>query len=275
MIDEKRLDREREFHDEWAANALKDLPDPKHVNEALTSPELRFIHKTLAPVRGKTVLDVGCGLGEASAYFAMCGADVTSTDLSPGMLKTTDALAKKSGVSVKTHVSAAEDLGLAKDVKFDIIYVGNLFHHVDIQATVRRLTPHLKDDGVLVSWDPVAYNPLINIYRWIATETRTPDEHPITFKDVKFFKSQFQESQTKFFWLTSLLIFVLMVVAQRRNPNKVRFWKAVVDESDRWAWLYKPLEAIDRVLLSVFPFLGWLCWNMVFIGRKPIRGIKS
>lgn len=274
-MDEDRLDRERDFHDEWASKALDDLPDPKHVNEALTSPELRYIHRALDPVKGRTVLDVGCGLGEASVYFAMRGAEVTATDLSPGMLRATEALANRSGVSVKTHVAAAEDLGLGPDVRFDIIYVGNLFHHVDLEATLRKLTPHLKDDGVLVSWDPVAYNPLINIYRWIATETRTPDEHPITRSDVKFLKSRFRETQVKFFWLTSLAIFVLMVLAQRRNPNKVRFWKLVVDESDKWAWLYKPLESVDRVLLTVFPFLGWLCWNLVFIGRQPVRESMS
>ena len=271
MNDQERLERERKFHNEWASEAQKNLPNARHVNEALTSPELRYIHRTLAPVVGKSVLDVGCGLGEASVYFAICGADVTATDLSPGMLEATQALARNAGVKLKTHLSNAEDLGLSATEKFDIIYVGNLFHHVDIEATVDRLTPHLKDNGTLVSWDPVAYNPLINIYRAIATETRTVDEHPLTKKDVRNLQSKFARSEVKFFWFTSLLIFILMVIAQGRNPNKVRFWKAVVDESDRWAWLYRPLEAIDRVILTLFPFLGWLCWNVVIVGRDPIR----
>ena len=39
----------------------------------------------------KTLLDVGCGLGEASVYFAMEGACVTSLDISKSML---DSVAK-------------------------------------------------------------------------------------------------------------------------------------------------------------------------------------
>lgn len=262
-----RLERERAHHDAWASESA--LPDARHVNEALTSPELRYIHRQLAPIKGKRVLDVGCGLGEASAYFAMCGADVTATDLSPGMLKATATLAQANGVSVRTHLSAAEDFGLAEE--FDVIYVGNLFHHVDIEATLARLLPLLKANGTLVSWDPVKYNPLINVYRAIATETRTPDEHPLTFRDVRVLRARFADSSTKFFWLSTLAIFVIMALS--RNPNKTRYWKAVVDESSKWAPLYRPLAALDAVLLAMFPFLGWLCWNVVFIGRGVKRDV--
>lgn len=272
MLEQNRLDRERAFHDKWASEEVKSLPNCRHVNEALTSPELRYIHSQINPVKGLKVLDVGCGLGEASAYFAIKGADVTSMDLSPEMLKATTTLAEANGVKVKTHVSAAEDLGLKAGEVFDVIYVGNLFHHVDIGSTLHRLVPHLKKDGRLVSWDPLAYNPLINVYRMIAKDVRTEDEHPLTRTDVKLIGKHFGKTEVKFFWFFSLIIFVLMAIMQRRNPNKERFWKVVVDESDRWAWLYRPLAKLDEIVLSVFPFLGWLCWNIVIIGSQPIEG---
>ena len=272
-MDNQRFDREREFHDKWASAA--ELPDPRHVNEALTSPELRYIHRHLSPVKGKKVLDLGCGLGEASVYFAMCGADTTSIDLSPEMLRATDKLAEKNGVRVTTHLAAAEDLKLKKDQLFDIIYVGNLFHHVDVAATVKMLMPHLKPDGILASWDPVAYNPVINVYRRMAMDVRTVDEHPLKSKDIREITKSFAKADVKFFWLTTLALFLIMAFVQGRNPNKVRYWKAVVDESDKWAWLYRPLAAIDGLLLSLLPPLKWLCWNVVIIARHPKQASQN
>ena len=65
------------------------------------------------------------------------------------------------------------------------------------------------------------------------------------------------------------LIFVIMVVVQRRDPNKERFWKVVVREGDKWRWLYRPLEMLDRIVLAVIPPMRLLCWNVVICAGKP------
>jgi hypothetical protein len=57
-------------------------------------------------------------------------------------------------------------------------------------------------------------------------------------------------------------------VVQGRDPNQERYWKKVVEEADRWAWLYRPLELLDKVLLLI-PFLRPLCWNVVIVGQGP------
>ena len=261
--------QEEAFHDQWASSVDTTSIDVVQMSEAATSPELRHIFASLGNLKGRKVLDVGCGLGEASVYFALKGADVVATDLSDGMLKATAQLAGQHGVQLRTHKSDAEDL-LLGDEKFDVIYVGNLFHHVAVEPTVQRLKRHLKPDGVLASWDPLAYNPLINVYRAIATDVRTPDEHPLTLRDLRVFRKHFGEVKNRYFWLTSLLVFILMFAFQRRNPNKVRFWKAVVQESERWEPIYRPLERLDQVLLTVLPFLRPLCWNVVILARNPI-----
>ena len=264
-----RKDREEEFHDNWARGEEISKIDVRGMNEAATAPEMRCIRQALGHIKGKTLLDVGCGLGEASVYFAMEGAEVIASDLSQGMLDATTELAKHNGVTVTCHKSDAEDLGFPADKQFDIIYVGNLFHHVDIETTLTRLIPHLKPEGVLVSWDPLTYNPLINVYRRMATEVRTEDERPFSLSDIRKFDKFFGTVHKEWFWLTTLAVFISMAVVQRRNPNKERFWKKVVQESKQWEWMYKPLAALDKALLKLFPFLGPLCWNVVLVCRNP------
>lgn len=266
----ERKAAEEVFHDEWAASEDVTQIDVRQRNEACTAPEMRHLRQALGDLRGKALLDIGCGLGEASVYFALEGARVTATDVSPGMCDATRRLAEANGVTLETHVSAAEDLRLGRR-QFDVIYTGNTLHHADLEATMARLLPHLRADGTFVSWDPVAYNPLINIYRRIATRVRTPDEHPLRLRDVKAITSHFARVEVRWFWLTTLLVFVCMVAVQWRNPNRERFWKKVVDEADDWAWLYRPLERLDRFLLKVLPFLRPLCWNVVVVGRSPLH----
>jgi SAM-dependent methyltransferase len=264
----ERKAAEEAFHDQWAASEDVDTIDVRQRNEACTAPEMRHLRAALGDLRGKELLDVGCGLGEASVYFALEGARVTATDVSPGMCAAARRLAERHEAPIETHVSAAEDLRLGTR-QFDIIYTGNTLHHVDIASTMRRLLPHLRPGGTFVSWDPLAYNPVINIYRRIATGVRTPDEHPLRLRDIREITSHFQSAEVRWFWLSTLLIFGWMAAGQRRSPNRERYWKKVVDEADRWEKIYWPLEQLDRLVLRLLPFLRPLCWNVVIVARGP------
>lgn len=261
---------EETFHDDWAASEDVESIDVRKRNEACSAPEMRHVRRVLGDLRGKSLLDVGCGLGEACVYFALEGATVTATDVSPGMCDITRRLALANSVELETHVSAAEDLHLGNR-QFDVIHTANTLHHVNIAETMDRLLPHLRPNGCFVSWDPVGYNPLINVYRRIATEVRTPDEHPLRLRDVRLISSRFETCEVRWFWFTTLAVFLWMVLVQRRNPNQVRLWKKVIDDADRISWLYRPLERIDRFVLALLPFLRPLCWNVVVIGRHPRR----
>jgi 2-polyprenyl-3-methyl-5-hydroxy-6-metoxy-1,4-benzoquinol methylase len=267
--EQERFDNEEEFHDNWALSEDVANIDVMNINESITAPEMRHITKSLGDITNKKLLDLGCGLGEASVYFAIKGANVTATDISGKMLELTKDLGKRYNVDITTHKSTAEELLLGNKKKFDIIYAGNLFHHIQIDEVMPRLTAILKDDGRLVSWDPIAYNPIINVYRRMAMKVRTVDEHPLKVKDIRNFNNYFGKVELKYFWFSTLTIFIIMALVQFRNPNKVRYWKKVVEEGNKWAPIYKPLAALDRLLLTIFPPFKYLCWNVVVIASQP------
>src|SRR5882724_5884736 len=87
--------RETVFHDAWAAATKLDDVRVLECFEAPTALENCFILQKMGELAGKTILDIGAGLGESSVYFALKGARVTTTDISPMMVKTVLQLANK------------------------------------------------------------------------------------------------------------------------------------------------------------------------------------
>jgi SAM-dependent methyltransferase len=258
---------ERNFHDGWANEQL--LADVLIIEsfEAATALETRFIVSKMGDLNGKKVLDVGCGLGEAAIYFALRGADVTASDLSPKMIQKVQQLAERYGVTVKTLVGPAEELALENE-SFDFIYSSNLIHHLhDRAAFFRTVSAALKQDGSFYSWDPLTYNPIVWIYRWLAFGVRTPTETPLNRRDLKFIQSQFKHVELHFFWLFGLVIFFKYFLIDRLNPNKVRYWKHVLKETSSSLWWWRPLERMDRFLTKI-PIVNLLSWTVVVQGKK-------
>jgi SAM-dependent methyltransferase len=267
MDKEKELKKEETFHDEWASSIdiSKVMVDESF--EACTSPENRMIMQKLGIIWGKRILELGCGAGEASVYFAKKGAEVIATDLSSGMLEVVQKVAEMHNVKVKTVKCSSDNMPF-DDESFDIVYAANLLHHVDINTTLIEVRRVLKTGGIFVSWDPLAHNPLINIYRKIATKVRTKDEHPIRMQQVKDIKHIFSRVDVKTTWLFTLWLFIRFYLIERVHPNKERYWKKILIEHRRLEKSYTGLEKLDNKVLKTFPFLGRYCWNIVLFARK-------
>ena len=139
--------KEREFHDDWAETINCHEVKVRETFNACTSPEPIWIRNQLGNLRNKRILELGAGAGEAAVYFALEGADVTATDLSPGMLDVTKRVADLHGVALKTIVSSAEDLSVFPSDSFDIVYAANTLHHVDIEKCLDEVKRVLKPGG--------------------------------------------------------------------------------------------------------------------------------
>ena len=260
-------EREVEFHDKWAHDTNLDAINVREAFEAPTALENAFVLQQMGSLKGKKLLDVGAGLGESSVYFALQGADVTTTDISPGMVETALKLGEKFGVKMTGRVSTGESLN-AEPGTYDFVYIANLVHHIhDRPALWNQVHAALKPGGRFFSIDPIAYNPVINQYRRMATEVRTIDEMPLTRADLTLVREFFPGAETRHFWISTLALFVKYAYWDRVHPNEDRYWKRIFRETDASLGWWKPLAALDQVLTRV-PGLKWWSWNIVMQGRK-------
>ena len=261
------LRKEQTFHDRWAAAIDVEGIQVKDYFESCTAPENRFILKYLGSVEGKSLLDLGCGAGENSVYFATRGARCVAADYSPGMVEVALKLAQANGVAVEGKVVNAMAIDFP-DNTFDIVYASNLLHHIPEPAiAIQEAYRVLKPGGMFCFWDPLKHNPVINVYRRIATEVRTEDETPLDINIVKQAESLFSKTIYDTFWLASLWIFLQFYLIEKVNPNEERYWKKIILEQKRLETEYLWLEKIDSLLKKI-PLMKRFAWNLAVVAQK-------
>lgn len=266
MLDET-LSKERQFHDAWAAAIDVDGILVADYFEACTAPENRFILEQLGNISGKYLLDLGCGAGENSVYFAQKGANCVAADYSPGMVEVALKLAAANGVNIQGCTANAMELDFA-DNTFDIVYASNLLHHIPEPAiALREMHRVLKPGGKACFWDPLKHNPVINVYRRIATEVRTDDEMPLDINIIHKVQSLFSQTAYDTFWLATLWIFLHFYLIEKINPNQERYWKKIIIDHKKISPAYQRLERIDYYLKKI-PFIKRFAWNIAVVATK-------
>ncbi len=261
------LVKEKEFHDGWAKQEDFEKIKVKELFDSPVAMENKFILEQMGDLKGKRLLDIGAGLGESSVYFALKGAKVTAVDLSPEMVRLSKQLATRFGVEIEGVVAAAESLNVGRE-QFDIVYAANILHHVtNKDSFYQQIEKALVKGGKVYTFDPLCYNPVINVYRNMATEVRTEDEAPLSFEDVRLFAKYFKNVTHREFWLSTLVLFVKYYLVGRVHPNQERYWKKIFNETRLSLWWWYPLKALDSILTRL-PLLRRLSWNMVMVGEK-------
>ncbi len=105
----------------------------------------------MPPTKPLSLLDIGCGEGKDSVFFARCGYQVSAFDISDAGIQKTKRLAEEANVYVDAFKANILDFRLER--KYDILFSNGVLHHVnpelreEIFANYKEFT---KDGGINV-----------------------------------------------------------------------------------------------------------------------------
>ncbi|MGE0086700.1 MAG: class I SAM-dependent methyltransferase [Desulfococcaceae bacterium] len=108
--------------------------------------ENRLMCRMLNPLKGQTVLDIGCGTGEGLLALSEAGLQVTGLDPSPHMLA---FASKKMGNQADLHRGAAEDLPF-DDNTFTYVCMINTLEFTDVPLKALEEAFRVAKDKVFI-----------------------------------------------------------------------------------------------------------------------------
>jgi 2-polyprenyl-3-methyl-5-hydroxy-6-metoxy-1,4-benzoquinol methylase len=267
---EQRWKEEAQFFDEQAA---KEAAAIQSVNPLVLerygklqrrrfNKENRF--RILGDLRGKKVLDVGCGDGVNVVNLAALGAQVTGIDISPGAIALAQKRVDVNGLtsSVRLLCSPIEAADI-QDGTFDIIWGDAVLHHLIevLEPTMIQLRRCVKPGGMMIFSEPLNFNHTIRRLRFLfpANGESTPDERPLEPSEIDIVRRYIPDVRMRWYHLFDRVGQFIIPNHQYETASEVQ--KALVNM----------VALVDYAVLSV-PFLQTLGGVCVIWGRVPGGG---
>jgi SAM-dependent methyltransferase len=204
-----------------------------------TAYPLEFAFHLVGDVRGKRVVDFGCGSGANTALLANRGAHVWGLDISEDLLRLARRRLTSSGYAggVTFIAASAHDMPFP-DAAIDLVFGMGILHHLDLDLASREVLRVLKPGGRAIFQEPVRNSAVLRALRplvpWQAPDV-SPYERPLTDGELRRFASGFSRASMRAFDLPHVRLGRLL-------PGVRHYWRTLYD------W--------DRRLLRGAPWLA-------------------
>ncbi|MGH9311547.1 MAG: class I SAM-dependent methyltransferase [Vicinamibacterales bacterium] len=199
---------------------------------------LEYAYHLLGDVRGRRVVDFGCGSGANSVHIALRGAALTGLDISESLIRLARQRLDANGVedTARFVVGSAHDLPFETG-SVDVVFGIAILHHLDLDLVAREVHRILKPRGRAIFQEPVRNSRVLHFLRQLIPY-RAPDispfERPLTDAELQAFASRFSSVRMKAFTLPFVKL-AMFIPSIARNPG----------------WWYR----LDSRLLARLPFL--------------------
>ncbi|HET6966004.1 MAG TPA: class I SAM-dependent methyltransferase [Acidimicrobiales bacterium] len=136
-----------QFADEYQRNARLGTDTAHYGPDVPTEADLRL----LGDLKGKRVLELGCGAAQCSIAFARSGATAIGVDLSAAMLAHGRRLCEEAEVRVELRQGDMADLAFLRADSTDLVFSSYAFQYVeDLNRVFRQVHRVLKPGAPLV-----------------------------------------------------------------------------------------------------------------------------
>ena len=213
-----------------AAEASKIVIAPVDVDRYLNPPSdtpfpLEYAFHLLGDVRGKTVLDLGCGSGETLIPLVHRGATVIGIDISPDLVAIAKRRLQDANLVAEARACSAYETGLA-DRSVDVIFCMSLVHHLYIPMVRNELRRILRPNGYIVLKEPIRFSSGYGILRSLlpAHEDISEYEHPLTQEEFADLQRGFIAEGKRFFRLPFVPLIWRTLRFGRRKAFLVSNW---------------------------------------------------
>jgi ubiquinone/menaquinone biosynthesis C-methylase UbiE len=251
-------DRERAEIERSAVEASRTdvLPYSEEVFRRYLSPPadtcypLEYSYHLLGDVRGKTVLDFGCGSGENIPLLSRLGAKVWAIDISEQLLNIAKRRLFVNGNTsdVNLIVASAYDVPLP-DESVDVVFGMAILHHLELPLAAREVKRVLRKGGRAIFKEPVRNSRLLKLARNLIpyrSPEISPFERPLTDKELKDFAEGFSGYTSKAFSLPYVSLSWILPFAAKHEASLYRLDRAMLTRSPFLSY-YATLRVIEIV----------------------------
>ena len=213
---------------------------------------LEYAYHLLGDVRGRTVLDFGCGDGRDTALSAARGAHVVALDLSPDLL----AIAQKRiaadapAGTVRILCGSGHAVPLP-DESVDVVFGQAVLHHLDLTRSAAEVYRVLRPGGRAIFKEPIRESKLIRAIRPLIPYRQpdiSPYERPLRRAEIDEFARRFELCRSRVFGLPFVRAAELLGTSKRVQNKSY---------------------ALDAHLIARYPALRRCASIIVFELRKP------
>lgn len=201
-----KYDIEKQKWNEKSEEMLRKKKDWKHdakydevfANRNILKPVYKFFSNIDQPhIR---VLDYGCGAGWTALLLAKKVAQVDAFDISEGRIAVLNKYIEHNNIkNLNATVANGESL-FYENESFDYIFGNAILHHLRLDVCLPEIARVLKRGGRAAFCEPMAHNPLINLYRYIKhhyIEKYLGTDQPIKYSDIPIFEMHFSRVEFK------------------------------------------------------------------------------
>ncbi|HPB29939.1 MAG TPA: class I SAM-dependent methyltransferase [Candidatus Sumerlaeota bacterium] len=202
-------------------------------------------------VKGKRILEMGCGAGYMTRVLLEKGAQVSAIDISAEAIhKLTEQF--KQYIPAQLNASPMDACQLQfPDDTFDFVFGVSILHHVDLMTAAGEIRRVLKPGGRGLFTEPLAHNLISNIYRRFTPSIRTENERPLTYDEIRRMAKGYSSFRCEEFALLNLLSSAVYLVTFSQNLKR-KSGEYLCRIEKPFLRVFKPLRRFSGLVLIEF-----------------------